>query len=160
MDRLAAFTLILLFIPALATPQAKPDFSGTWVLDTEHSSLSTAKSQLPPETLVVEQTGTELRYELRSTGVTTVVGLDGKVTTKNEPGGGTVELQAKWNGDRVMVTTTTSRPSFILYSMFVWSLSADGKVLTLQGTTVDKTTQPMGQTVSDNVTAKLVYQRR
>jgi hypothetical protein len=160
MNRLVAFTLILLVNPALATPQAKPDFSGTWVLDTEHSSLSTAKSQLPPETLVVEQTGTELRYELRSTGVTTVVGLDGKVTTKNEPGGGTVELQAKWNGDRLMVTTTTSRPSFILFSMFVWSLSADGKVLTLQGTTVDKTTQPMGQRVSDNVTARLVYQRR
>jgi hypothetical protein len=42
--------------------------------------------------------------------------------------------------------------------MLVWSLSADGKVLTLQGTSDDHTTLPLGDKVSCDVVAQWVYQ--
>src|SRR4030095_3219254 len=101
-------------IPFTARAQSKPDFSGTWTLDT-------AKSDPAPQgrggggmgagSVTIKQTGTELAVtsEGRQGPQTMTYKLDGSGSFHEGVGRGgaqTVKSKAKWDGASLVVETT------------------------------------------------------
>jgi hypothetical protein len=101
-------------IPFTARAQSKPDFSGTWTLDT-------AKSDPAPQgrggggmgagSVTIKQTGTELAItsEGRQGPQTMTYKLDGSESSNEVMGRGgaqTVKSKAKWDGASLVVETT------------------------------------------------------
>jgi hypothetical protein len=158
MKSLTAVALFLFLVPA--TPQTKPDFSGTWVLDVKKSSDDAApESRLPPQTLVVRQTATELSFEVRSPGeapTTEVFRLD-----REEKSAAPTEWKVRQatfvRNELALVDQYWSRP-LSRTSLVRWSLSADRKVLTADGTVVRQTRAD--KLVTDELYFKRVYQRQ
>lgn len=150
-----AVALLLSLVPTIARAQAKPDFSGTWVLDVEKSWSGTKDGpRLAAETLVVTQTARELTFEQSSEPGTLVVRLDVEETVKDSPMGRT-RLRANWEGDRLVMTTEAEAASILR-----WSLSADGQVLTVDGAAFAITRRPTGEKVTEEWRVKRVYQRQ
>src|SRR6185503_21377973 len=128
-----------LVIPFPARAQGKPDFSGTWTLDT-------AKSDPPPQgrgggggaaTLTIKQTGTELAVtsEGRQGPQTMTYKLDGSPSSNEVMGRGgaqTVKSTAKWEGATLVIETTRDIQGMSITTKEVRSLSADGKVMTIE----------------------------
>jgi hypothetical protein len=81
--------------------------------------------------------------------------LDGEESVSDSPAGRT-KLRAKWEGDRLDITIEQSGAASILS----WSLSADGKALTLVGTAFIIRRQETGEKVTEELKVKRVYQRR
>lgn len=136
---------LLVFALALATVSAKANFTGTWTLD------KTKSEGLPPymkdQVLTVAQTGDKLVIESK---VTTEQGeqvlnetyvLDGKTVdfTDKRPNGleGKGKRTAKWSADGNGIEVTesinydTPQGSATVDITRKWSLSADGKALTI-----------------------------
>ncbi len=157
----AAFALAL--SAAFAAASAKPDYSGTWKLDL-------SKSQgLPPnfkgQTMTVKQTGD--RIEIQAT-VTTDEGeqevsdayvVDGKETDFTQKIGGmegrgrrTSAWAADGSGVEVSENATLDTPDgpAQIKATRKWSLSADGKTLTIDMTIES----PMGTLVTKRVFVK------
>jgi hypothetical protein len=175
-----ALALFLFFGAAPATPQTKPDFSGTWVLDVARSSISPAPATpITPETLVVSQSETELKYERRSDGTSTsqIILLDYPQTMRGSSGA-MMGIRANWKGDSLVLTgfSETGRksraqnrqplpslvpppdlPELNRSSILVWSLSDGGRVLTLQGAAVLFFVASTGERVSQATNATWVY---
>ena len=128
-----------------------------WLLDPSQSQLpqrgghgkSTANPQAqPPEVkLIVEQQGTTLKatrsvaHGTRERAMSQTFVLDGSERTETGPRGGTSVTKATLGGDRLVVNTTHTRPareqgqparSFSRES--VWTLSGDGRTLTIDTT--------------------------
>jgi hypothetical protein len=132
-------------IPFPARAQGKPDFTGTWTLDT-------AKSDPPPQgrggggggggggTLTIKQTGTELAVtsEGRQGPQTMTYKLDGSPSSNEVMGRGgaqTVKSTAKWEGSNLTIETTRDFQGMSITTKEVRSLSADGKTMTIESTT-------------------------
>jgi len=142
-------------IPFPARAQGKPDFSGTWTLDT-------AKSDPPPQgrggggggaTLTIKQTGTELAVtsEGRQGPQTMTYKLDGSPSSNEVMGRGgaqTVKSTAKWEGATLVIETTRDIQGMSITTKEVRSLSADGKVMTIESAT---------QTPQGEMKRKVVY---
>jgi len=142
-------------IPFPARAQGKPDFSGTWTLDT-------AKSDPPPQgrggggggaTLTIKQTGTELAVtsEGRQGPQTMTYKLDGSPSSNEVMGRGgaqTVKSTAKWEGATLAIETTRDIQGMSITTKEVRSLSADGKVMTIESAT---------QTPQGEMKRKVVY---
>jgi hypothetical protein len=160
MKGLAGFALFLFTVPALAGAQTKPNFTGTWVLDVAKSSAS-AGEPLEPETLVVAQTDTELKFERSGEPGARVVRLDGKVSRM----GGAL-IHANWKRDTLtMAADVGFAPEQLAdrrfaVTLLAWSLSGDGKTLTVDGVATRRVTEPSGTTVTDQRNVKRVYRKR
>lgn len=131
-------------IPFPARAQSKPDFSGTWTLDT-------AKSDPPPQgrgggggmgggTLTIKQTGTELAVtsEGRQGPQTMTYKLDGSPSSNEVMGRGgaqTVKSTAKWEGSSLVIETTRDVNGMSITTKEVRTLGAGGKEMTIESAT-------------------------
>jgi hypothetical protein len=149
--------VVVLLLAVAVTAQAQPQFTGTWVLDRTQSQLpsreghgkGTADPQAPPPEvkLIVEQQGNTLKATRmmargtreRSTSETFVT--DGSERTEQTHGGGTAVTKATLGGDRLTVNKTHSKPAKeqgqparTFSRQSVWTLSQDGRTLTIDTT--------------------------
>ncbi len=136
MKRAAVVTsAILLAVVVGLAAQGQPNFSGSWALDQ-------AKSQMPQMgggggrgpggggPMTIAQTATELTIE-RGQGKT-IYKLDGTESV-NTTGRGESKSTCKWDGSKLVVKTVMTMGANTMESTTVYSLSADGKVLTVDG---------------------------
>lgn len=124
---------------------AKPNFSGTWKLNAAKSNYG----QLPtPEKLVRTITHEDPALKI-STTQTTQQGevtselnytTDGKSVTNKTPRG-EVTGAAKWDGDVLTITSKRELQGMEINQHEQWTLSADGKVLTVN----NKVGTPQGE---------------
>jgi hypothetical protein len=148
--RIITMTLLLLGLGVVAA-QAEPQFSGAWMLDRAQSQFPAHNRQQGPDaqaptpliTLTVEQQGTTLKVtrtrtmgtHARSTTDTLIA--DG--TDQSRRGyGGEIVTRAAFEGDRLVVTQTHVKKSEqgdrTMSRQSTWTLSPDGRVLTIDTT--------------------------
>jgi hypothetical protein len=134
----------------LASAQSTVNFSGTWLLDKSKSDVAQlfsaaeqgANAHNASMLMVVEQQGTTIKVmrTLKSDGdekqETHIYKTDGTETTNTGLRGDTVLTKALWEGQNlVFVSTRKLRrwgKEFSVNSRAVWSLSPDGKTLTIE----------------------------
>ena len=132
MRRKLGLTAVLVVALAVAGYAQKPDFSGTWAPDVDPAAAAPAggggggRGGGP---MTVKQTATELSVETqgRNGAQTRVYKLDGS-ETEMPMGQGTAKVSAKWDGNKLVITTKTEQGE----GTQTWSL-ADGKL------TIDRT---------------------
>jgi hypothetical protein len=145
---LSWLTLIILSA-VLVSAQGKVNYSGTWILDKSKSDVSqfvgigedAEKTQDARITMVVEQQGANLKVTriLKTRGDERkeihTYKIDGNETSNTGFRGETVVARAFWEGDKLtIVSTRTMRvltKDISAESRGVWSLSPDGKTLTI-----------------------------
>ena len=134
----------VLFVSQIALALAKPDFSGTWVMDTNRSFSN------PPEleqTLTVVHTGEQIKVESKlktqQQGEQTInetYTLDGNETEFAPPGaqpGAKGKRKAMWLPDgrgaviEDIVTSDSPNGQVIRKTTRKWTLSPDGRTLTV-----------------------------
>jgi hypothetical protein len=135
--------LILLWISLSATAAAKPDFSGTWVLDKDRSFSNPAGLE---QTMTVVQTGDQIKVESKvktQQGEQTIneaFSLDGKEGDFTPPAaqpGATGKRKASWLADAKhiivedVVTSDSPKGPVTRRVTRKWSLSPDGATLTV-----------------------------
>jgi len=129
-------------IPFAARAQGKPDFSGTWTMDT-------AKSDPAPQgrggggmgggSVTVKQTATELSItsEGRQGPQTMTYKLDGSESTNQVMGRGgaqTVKSKAKWDGSSLVIDTTRDMNGTTVTTKEVRRLDSGGKEMVVETT--------------------------
>ena len=137
---LALATAVVL--PFHARAQGKPDFSGTWTLDT-------AKSDPAPQgrggggggggSVTIKQTGAELAVtsEGRQGPQTMTYKLDGSESTNQVMGRGgaqSVKSTAKWDGSSLMIETTRDFNGMSITTKEVRRLDSGGKEMVVETT--------------------------
>ena len=147
----------LLLALVVTAAQAQPQFTGTWVLDRAQSQLpqrgphgkETPNAQAQPSEvkLIVEQQGNTLKatrsvaHGTREHAMSETYVVDGSEQTETTHRGGTSVTKATLGGDRLVVNKTHTRPAkeqgqpartFSRDS--VWTLSGDGRTLTIDTT--------------------------
>ena len=144
---------VLLLGIGVAAAQAEPQFAGSWVLDRSQSQLPTheghgqkapeAQRQPPQVTLVVAQQGNTLKITrtfamgTREHSTTDTIVADG--SDRTEQGyRGNVTVRSAFEGDRLIITHTrtkkTDQGDQTMSRQSVWTLSPDGRVLTIDTT--------------------------
>lgn len=143
--RAVTASFVFLAFTALSFAQGKPNFSGTW-------KLNTAKSDFGPlprpdtRTDVIEHADPALKISVSSTGAqgaqNYVVNLttDGKEAT-NSFGPNPAKSTATWDGNKLQVNTNLKFNDQDVAIKSIWTLSPDGKTLTLN----THFTSPMGE---------------
>ncbi len=136
---LAIAVALLAAAPGSALAQARPDFSGTWALDTAKSAVggtAGASAAARPVVLVITQTATTMTVERRAGDKPDVatVKLDGTVSVNKTPSGADVKSTAKWVGATLVTHVSMTVGDMTTESTDVRSLSADGKVMTIDST--------------------------
>jgi hypothetical protein len=136
-----------------ALAQGKPDFSGTWALDTARTDLGGGQKARASVTIAVRQTPATLSIDrnLGSRPETAVLKLDGSESVNKLPSGAEKKSRARWTGSTITADSVTETQVGTVKSHDVWSLSADGKTMTLEVTT---------QSSSGEKQQKLVYGRQ
>lgn len=137
-----AVVVLGLAAPPCAFSQAKPDFSGTWLLNFDKSGPDVAGNgaDVPfPSQLVVTQSATELSVKgssVRQAPFAAVYKLDGSRVNVEAPAGITETGQARFESATVVITSRRSFPSpvgdTVVEFMEIWSVS--GNVLTVKKT--------------------------
>ena len=147
----------LLLALVVTAAQAQPLFTGTWVLDRAQSQLPkrgqhgkgapNAQAQPSEVKLIVEQHGNTLKatrsvaHGAREHAMSETYVVDGSEQTETTHRGGTSVTKATLGGDRLVVNKTHTRPAkeqgqpartFSRDS--VWTLSGDGRTLTIDTT--------------------------
>jgi hypothetical protein len=131
------FFLITTVLALAALPVlAKPNFTGDWKLNNSKSSfgqMPTPSSMTnkithadPKLTTAVKQSGDMGDFEMSSTYTT-----DGKESTNQGFGGSTTTSTAKWDGDTLLIETKGKFGDNDFTMSDKWTLSEDGKVLTI-----------------------------
>jgi len=159
LQRTIATTALLLLGIAVAAAQAEPQFGGSWVLDRSQSQLPAhegrtqkapdaqeqppAQHQPPQVTLVVAQQGNTLKVTrtvamgTRQHSMTDMIVADGSDQVQQGYRGNVVTRSA-FEGDRLVVTHTrtkkTDQGEQTMSRQSVWTLSPDGRVLTIDTT--------------------------
>ena len=132
------------FVPALYAQH--PDFSGTWVLNKAKSDYQMGRGGGAPDiTLKVKQSGDTIKVNEESNSER---GRRDRAYTLNINGqeqqiqgfmGRPATATAQWDGNKLAISTTMSferqGQTMEMASDDTWSLSEDGKVLTIDGTT-------------------------
>jgi hypothetical protein len=148
MKTLSALGLVGLAV-VLGRSQGSVNFSGTWILDKSQSDVSQlmATSDAPEKvrnasmTMVVEQEGSNLRV----TRILKIAAEEKKeIHTYKTDGGETMNTgfqgepvvgRAFWEGDKLVIVSTHTRRVLLkdvrIESRGMWSLSPDGKALTI-----------------------------
>ena len=138
--RLFSTTAALTILCAgLALAQGKPNFSGTWVLDptkSEGPGLAAAAQTGRTVTIVLKQTATELSVErqVRNQPEVAVFKLDGSESINKTPSGADIKSRTTWVGSTLVTKQSLSMGEANSSSTDVRSLSADGKVMTVEVT--------------------------
>ena len=125
------------FCGAQTAASANPNFSGTWKLNLQKSTLG----QFSPtsETDTITQTADEFKIEVASESqrgkrdTTTTAKLDGTDTPNAAPTGSPMQIlstKATWQGSSLVITQTTSFQDTKGTSTATYTLSDDGKTLT------------------------------
>ncbi len=137
MKRLLLFvTVVALALAGTAFAQAKPDFSGTWALDTAKSDQMGGGPGGgrggPAGPMTIKQTANELTIEQKrgENTVTSTYKLDGSESV-NKTMRGESKSTAKWDGSKLAIKTSMETPNGSFESTSTYSLSADGKELTV-----------------------------
>jgi lipoprotein-anchoring transpeptidase ErfK/SrfK len=157
MRRTVVASVLALF--ALASAElalGKANFTGTWVLDKSKAETATpadgkeaeeADDSEGPEELavvkiVVEQTDAELKLVRHVAAgkqektLTSTVDLSGKENSAVGPRGGSQVAKATWEGDKLVMVTSRTRKKpgteVKIENKQIWSLSKDGKTLTIE----------------------------
>lgn len=170
--RTLSVLVLLVFASSLAFGQGGVNLSGTWILDK-------SKSEMPKTAgkgggigslmagldfgvkMVIEQQGATLKVTRIFEAIgqershTFTYSTDGKETTYTGPRGGSVISKASWEGDKLVITSTqklkTRRGEGSMEKKEVWSLSSDGKTLTIDITS---------KTPKGEQTAKAVFNKQ
>ena len=137
-----AVVILGLAAPPCAFAQARPDLSGTWLLNFDRSGPEVAGNgaAVPfPSQLVVTQSTTELsvkRSSVRQAPFAAVYALDGSRVNVEAPAGITETGEARFEGATVVITSRRSFPSpvgdTVVEFTEIWSVS--GNVLTVKKT--------------------------
>lgn len=136
MKRLVLFAMVAaLAVAGTAYAQAKPDFSGTWALDTAKSDQMGGPGGGrggPAGPMTIKQTETELTTETKrgENTITQTFKLDGSESV-NAMGQMQAKSTAKWDGSKLVIKTTRETPNGTMETTSTYSLSADGKELTV-----------------------------
>lgn len=120
----------VLAVATLAWAQAKPDFSGTWTPEPAAEGTGGGGGRGMAGPMTVKQTGDTLTIERAGRGgntMTQTYKLDGSETDITM-GQMTAKASAKWDGDKLVITTKSERGE----QTQTWSL-ADG-MLTIERT--------------------------
>ncbi len=156
----AAFLIFGVILLALAV--AAPNFSGTWVRDKAKSDpmgFGRRGGEAPPDievTMTIKQEGNafDVSTQRGDRTMDSKYTLDGKETT-NTTGRGSTVSKANWDGDNLVIDGTRkfSGPNGEMEMKFkeVYSLSADGKTLTVTST---------NSTPNGERTSKQVYNKK
>ncbi|SPF42622.1 exported hypothetical protein [Syntrophobacter sp. SbD1] len=133
--------LLILAITNFSFALGTPDFSGTWVLNPEKSDTGLERpgaGKLPTQTitLVIKQTGTTLSVERKTSdeAATVIFKLDGTESTNKAPNGKDIKSTSTWVGSTLVTKSTMVMDEMTEQVTVVRSLSADGKVMTIQVT--------------------------
>jgi len=130
--------LVVGAMAALLSVQAKPDFSGTWILVSSDSPAAAVGSK--PVVVVLTQTNSSLT--LKNGAQTVVFPLDGSETTTKTQGSSApqdLKIRARWEGAQLVVEQISATSSV----RTIVSVSHDGGELTVE--TVAKTPQGEGR---------------
>ena len=138
---LAATMAVIL--PFAAHAQGKPDFSGTWTLDTAKSDPAPAGrggGGGGAATLTIKQTATELavQSEGRQGPQTMTYKLDGSESKNEQMGRGgaqTIVSKAKWDGASLIIDTTREIQGMSITTHEVRKLDNGGKEMKVESTT-------------------------
>ena len=130
-------------LPFHANAQGKPDFTGTWTLDTAKSDPAPAGrggGGGGAATLTIKQTGTELsvQSEGRQGPQTMTYKLDGSESKNEQMGRGgaqTVVSKAKWDGSSLVIDTTREIQGMTITTHEVRTLDNGGKEMKVESTT-------------------------
>jgi hypothetical protein len=122
----------LLAVLALALPlAAAPNFSGSWMLNVGKSQYG----QFPaPEVMIrtVQMQGTQLTMSTYQKGAQGEVTTELKYTTDGKPSvNGANTGTAAWYGDTLVIESSREAQGARLTQRDSWSLSGDGKTLTV-----------------------------
>jgi hypothetical protein len=159
LQRTIGMMALLLLGIGVAAAQAEPQFAGSWVLDRSQSQFPQheARGQQPPDaqaqppqpqqppqvSLVVEQQGNTLKVTrtfangARQHSMTDTIVADGSDQI-HQGYRGNVVTRSAFEGDRLVVTHTrtkkTDQGDQTMSRQSVWTLSPDGRVLTIDTT--------------------------
>jgi hypothetical protein len=130
------FPLVSIAVVSMLSPaQAAPNLTGEWKLNVSKSNygpipapqlmIRKVKHDEPVLSITTTQKGAqgEVATELKYT-------TDGKPSV-NKVAGGEAKGTAQWQGDKLVVESTREFQGNPMRSKETWSLSADGKVLTI-----------------------------
>lgn len=155
MNRTRGFAVLCAGLLVATLAQAAPDFSGTWVLNTDKgSNLGMVKAV--KETVVISQTPEKLEatfsstFMMKTTERTIRYDLGGGAVQNEGAMGEVAETVATWDGDQLVVRWTSEgavRGSKVVKTE-TRTLSADGKTMTVVTERPNK--EPM----------ELVYERK
>jgi hypothetical protein len=158
MKRAAVF-IIFIFInlafSGSALAQGRPDFSGTWTLDMAKSDMGQARPIGMPArkvTLVIKQTPALLAIEHKvgDRTETATHKLDGSESVNKSPSGQDIKSTSRWVGSTLVTKSVMSTGNGTAETSDVRSLSADGKVMTIELTR---------KTPGGEVKQKLIYNK-
>jgi hypothetical protein len=138
MKRVLIISLVLVFAAA-GLAYAQTDFTGTWVLDASKSDMGETgpmARKMPAQkiVLVIKQTANLLTIERSVNGKkdTAVFKLDGSESSNPSPSGHVIKTWMKWAGNTLVSKSTMDMGSMKTEMNDVRSLSANGKVMTIQ----------------------------
>jgi hypothetical protein len=141
------FSAALLAIACgLLQAQAKPNFSGNWKLNTAKSDFG-AMPAPDSRTDIITHEDPDLKDSYTQSGqmgeltAEMKYSTDGKETT-NSVRGNQIKTTAKWDGDELAIAGKTQFNGADVTLSDRWSLSADGKTLTIQR----HVNSPLGET--------------
>lgn len=147
---LVTLTAMALAMPAGLVAQDKPNFSGTWVLQTDKSDYGMMPPPMSRTDIIDHQ---EPKITIKRTATTAegenkldlVYAVDGK-PWKNQAGPQEVSSTLHWEGQELVVVSEVDTPQGLATLTDRWSLSADGKTLT-QTRTISIQGQELKQTM-------------
>ncbi|MBX9603979.1 MAG: hypothetical protein K2X35_23435 [Bryobacteraceae bacterium] len=138
--------VLALFVAAFSAPaMAKPNFTGEWKIDADKSNfgpmpppdkfIRTIKHSDPDLEMTTDQAGAQ--GEDKNTAKYKTDGTD----VVNQLRGTDVKGKASWDGDKLKISNTLDFGGTEVKLDEIWTLSADGKVLT----TLYKINSPQGE---------------
>jgi hypothetical protein len=123
---------------ASASNSAKPNLSGTWVLDNSKSDFG----PMPPpsnRTDVIEQNGSSIKFSVQQTNEMGDMSFkldlvdDGKTVYTWQIMGNDAKSTAHWEGSTLVTQTNTNIQGSDMQIVSRYQLAADGKTLTVNG---------------------------
>lgn len=128
-----------------ARAQAVPNLSGTWKLDPARSDFGPAPAQQRTEAIDHQEPKLVIERTIDGTVGTLTYSVDGK-PHQNSFGGGMSTSTLAWDGPVLVMTSEVQSPQGLVKIVDRFSLSEDGKTLTI-ARAVDYPGQPFDQTL-------------